>query len=339
VTHNAGSLLTTYTVQETSGKSQPAGTPYIAGQSFRRGDLPPGTYPVFRDAKTHAPLVQQLDEIATRRENGDDGSIRHLVFSVQLPAIPANGTYTMEIVRQPGTYAASAKQSLAALAKAHDLKLHLTDVRNQDGTLRGSGSLTFDVNSAALNSGRDAPWFCGAGPVRDCWIVVGPPIDDTTHQPDPLLYVACYLDLTTSAGDQTSLGPVRHVCKVHNSWQNVAADSTGNAGNPGPAGFANDPQAISYRPQLLDGNQNLLDWSWLDATVNSSAKPITTGGDNNTGCVSQTLRTNGNWNIPTSTGRNTWYFGMPVFYHTSGTPPTGMINNKLYFVMPVGLGY
>jgi hypothetical protein len=103
VTHNAGSLLTTYTVQETSGKSQPAGTPYIAGQSFRRGDLPPGTYPVFRDAKTHAPLVQQLDEIATRRENGDDGSIRHLVFSVQLPAIPANGTYTMEIVRQPGT--------------------------------------------------------------------------------------------------------------------------------------------------------------------------------------------------------------------------------------------
>jgi hypothetical protein len=228
---------------------------------------------------------------------------------------------------------------VAALAKAHDLKLHLTDVRNQDGTWRGSRSLTFDVNSAALNSGRDAPRPCGAGPVRDCWIVVGPPIDDTTHQPDPLLYVACYLDLTTSAGDQTSLGPVRHVCKVHNSWQNVAADSTGNAGNPGPAGFANDPQAISYRPQLLDGNQNLLDWSWLDATVNSSAKPITTGGDNNTGCVSQTLRTNGNWNIPTSTGRNTWYFGMPVFYHTSGTPPTGMINNKLYFVMPVGLGY
>lgn len=339
VTHSAGSLLTTYTVQETSGKSQPAGTAYIAGQSFRRGDLPPGTYPVFRDAKTHIPLIQQLDEIATRRENGDDGSIRHLVFSVQLPAIPANGTYTMEIVRQSGTYSATAKQSLAALAKAHDLKLHLTDVRNQDGTLRGSGSLTFDINSAASNTGRDAPRACAAGPVRDCWIVVGPPIDDATHQPDPLLYVSCYLDLTTSASDQTSLGPVRHVCRVDNSWQNVAAGTTGNAGNPGPAGFANDPQALSYRPQLLDGSQNLLDWSWLDATVNSSANPITTGGDNNTGCVSQTLHSNGNWTIPSSTGRNTWYFGMPVFYHTNGTPPTGMTNDKLYFVMPVGLGY
>jgi hypothetical protein len=116
-THDSGSL-TTYTVKETSGKDQPAGTVYIAGQAFRRGDLPPGTYPVFRDPKTKIPFpVQQLDEIATRRENGDDGSIRHLVFSVQLPAIPANGTYTMEIVRQTGTYSATAKQSLAALAR------------------------------------------------------------------------------------------------------------------------------------------------------------------------------------------------------------------------------
>src|SRR5215469_8535260 len=68
VTHGAG-ILTTYTVKETSGKNQPAGKVYIAGQSFRRGDLLPGTYPVFRDAATHIPLVQQLDEVATRREN------------------------------------------------------------------------------------------------------------------------------------------------------------------------------------------------------------------------------------------------------------------------------
>src|SRR5712692_1990817 len=247
VTHGNGSL-TTYTVTETSGKNQPAGMVYIAGQAFRRGDLPPGTYPVFRDPTTKLPLpVQQLDEIATRRENGDDGSIRHLVFSVQLPAIPANGTYTMEIVRQTGSYSATAKQSLAALAKAHDLKLHLTDVRNQDGSTRGSGRLTFDIDTAASNTGRDAPRPCASGPVRDCWIVVGPPIDDTTHKPDPLLYVMCYLDLTT-ATDGVSLGPVRHICRVDNPWENVASGSPGNPGNPGPAGFANDPQAISYRP-------------------------------------------------------------------------------------------
>jgi hypothetical protein len=317
VTHNAGSVLTTYTIQETSGKNQPAGTVYIAGQAFRRGDLPPGTYPVFRDANTHAPLVQQLDEIATRRENGDDGSIRHLVFSVQLPAIPANGTYKMEIVKQTGTYSTTGKQTLSALAAAHDLKLHLTDVRNQDGSARGSGSLTFDINAAASNTRRDAPRKCASGPVRDCWIVVGPPIDDTTHKPDPLLYVTCYLDLTTSPSDQTSLGPVRHVCRVDNSWMNVAAGSTGNTGNPGPAGFANDPQAVSYRPQLLDGSANLLDWSWLDQSLPPSA-----------------LNTaNSTWSVPGSTGANAWYYGMPVLYTNSGgNPPAGMTNNTIYFV-------
>lgn len=79
VTHDTGSLLAPYTIKETSSKTEPAGSVNIAGQAFRRGDLPPDTYPVFRDANTHTPLVQQLDEIATRRENGDDGSIRHLV--------------------------------------------------------------------------------------------------------------------------------------------------------------------------------------------------------------------------------------------------------------------
>jgi hypothetical protein len=73
VTHDSGSLLTTYAVKEISGKNHPAGMVYLAGQAFRRGDLPSGTYPVFRDATTHFPLVQQLDEIATRRENADDG--------------------------------------------------------------------------------------------------------------------------------------------------------------------------------------------------------------------------------------------------------------------------
>lgn len=73
---------------------------------------------------------------------------------------------------------------------------------------------------------------------------MGPPIDDPTHQPDPLLYVTCYLDLTTNPADQTSLGPVRHVCRVDNSWMNVKADPSATRANSGPAGFADDPQAV-----------------------------------------------------------------------------------------------
>lgn len=340
VTHDAGPLLATYTIKETSGKPQPAGSVYIAGQAFRRGDLPPGTYPVFQDANTHAPLVQQLDEIATRRENGDDGSIRHLVFSVQLPAIPANGTYTMEIVKQTGTYAVPpAKQTLAALCAAHSLKLDMTDVRNQDGTVRDSGHMTFDVCSNINNAGRDAPRHVAQGPVRDTYIVRGAPVYATSGNKDPLIFVEAYLDLTTLAGDQTSLGPVRHVMRVSSPWMNVKAGSAGNSGAPGPTGFANDPQAISYRPQLLDGASNLLDWSWYDQTISSANNPITLSGSPAPTSCAQTVSDNGNWTIPGSLGNNSWYHGMALQYSTSGTPPVGMPNNKLIFVDAVGAVY
>jgi hypothetical protein len=316
VTHSAGSLLTTYTIKETSGKNQPTGSVYIAGQAFRRGDLPPGTYPVFRDATTHTPLVQQLDEIATRRENGDDGSIRHLVFSVQLPAIPANNTYTMEVVRQSGTYSATGKQTLAGLAGAHDLKVDFTDVRNQSGNVRDSGHITFRVNDNISNVGRDAPIRVATGPVRDSWIVRGVPVYATSNNKDPLLYVNCYIDITTNPADQTSIGPVRHVCRVDNSWMNVAAGSVGNSGAPGPAGFTNDPQAISYRPQLLDGATSVLNWGWLDGAVAPSALNVSTGV----------------WTIPQSSGNNAWFNTQPVLYTNSGgTAPAGMTSGQLYF--------
>lgn len=83
---------------------------------------------------------------------------------MQLPAIPTNVTYTMEIVRQAGAYSATGKQNLAALAGAHDPKLRLPDVRSQDRSIRGSGNLTFDIIGAAANTGGDAPRACGIGP-------------------------------------------------------------------------------------------------------------------------------------------------------------------------------
>jgi hypothetical protein len=329
-----GSVVTTYTVLNNSGSASAAGAPYIAGQAFRRGDFPVGTYPVFRDASSHVPLVQQLDEIATRRENGDDNSIRHLVFSVQLPAIPANGTYTMEIIKQSGTYSANGKQTLAALCAAHDLKLTYTDIRNQDDTNRDSGTAVSRVCDNIANTGRDAPRRVATGPVRDSWIVSGAPVYNTSGNKDPLLYTEWYLDLTTSASDQTSLGSVRHVALTSNPWMKVAAGSAGQPGAPGPVGFANDPQVISYRPTLADGSSTLLDWSWWDSTVNSSTNPVSLGGTPASGCPD--LDQNGQLNIPSSVGQNAWYEGMSLRYTTDGTPPAGMTNNKIYFVHALG---
>lgn len=332
----AGSAITTYTVLNNSATPSPAGAVYIAGQAFRRGDFPPGSYPLFQDAGTHAPLVQQLDEIATRRENGDDGSIRHLSFSVQLPAIAANGTYTMEIVKQTGTYTTPAgKQTLAGLCAAHDLKLDLTDVRNQNATVRDSGHMVSRLCDNINNTGRDTPRRVAQGPVRDSWIVRGVPVYATSGNKDPQMYVEWIVDITTDPSNQTSLGPVRHVAIVSNPWMRVSSSSTGNPGAPGPIGFTNDPQAISYRPQVLDGSTNILDWSWYDADLDSASNPIITNGLTPPDCFYHVEPGyNGNIIVPSSVGENQWYYGMATNFHSTGTPPSGLANDKLYHVNP-----
>lgn len=281
VTHAAaGALITTATIKNNSASTWTAGRVYVGGQGFRRGDLPPGTYPIIRDAITHTALVHQWDEVATRNTNGDDGSWRHAVYSIRLPSnIAAGATYQAEFVRQTGTYSASAKQTLSALAAAHDLKIRFTDFRNQDGSVRGSGAATFSVNANIGNTGVDSPRKCATGPVRDCWIVMGKPVDDVNGTPDTEIYVQFYLDLTTSASNQTSLGDVRYVPAVMSPWQNT----------PNPY------QDLSYYPQVLDGSNVVLDWSNLNQTFRSSSNPVNTS----TGYIT----------VPTSTGTNSFYTG------------------------------
>ena len=361
VTHGTSAALTTYTIQNTTSSTLLPNTPYIAGQSFRRGDVVAANNCVqIRDAASHTPLTYQLDEVSTRRENGDDGSIRHVVFSMLFPAsspqyssggIPPNGAYQIEFVPTSGPCSpGTTHQTLASLCAAHDIKIHFTDVRNQNGTLRDSGDMTFDTCANISNVGRDAPRHVAQGAARDTYIVSGIPVYTSGHG-DPLIYVQCYLDVTTLA-DGVTQGPLRHVCRVDNSWMNVAAGSTGNSRAPGPDGFANDPQAVSYRPVILDGSADVLDWSPFDASVNSSSNPVNRAGDNNgTSVCTVDLNSNGNWNIPSSTGANAWQQGTALYYSTSGTPPAGMasFNNNpnpasqatesLIFVNPVGEAY
>ena len=235
----------------------------------------PGTYPLIRDAITHTPLTgQQWDEISTWRENGGNGSWRHAVWAAWLPAsLAAGATYQVEFVTAAGTYSQTSHQALSALCSgpaAHDLKIHLTDVRNQNDSVRDSGDATFRVCDNINNVGRDAPRHLSAGNVMDEYVVSGM-FKYTSGKFDPLLYAQCNIDLFTKASDGTSAGDVRWVCHVHNSWMNVQADSTGNSGNPGPAGFTNDPQAISYRYEVDDGASVVLDQSNFDATISALA--------------------------------------------------------------------
>jgi hypothetical protein len=332
VTH--GAPLTTFTFVNNTGNTLPAGSPVSFGQAFRYGDILPGTYPLIRDAATHIALPgQQWDEISTWRENGGNGSWRHAVWAAWLPKSLANGaTYQVEFVATAGSYSQSSHQALSALCSgpaAHDLKIHLTDVRNQNDTVRDSGDATFRMCDNITNIGRDAPRHLRAGNVYDEYVVSGLFVYTGAAHKDPLLYAQCNIDIFTKASDGTSAGDVRWVCHVHNSWENVSAGSTGNPGNPGPAGFANDPQSISYRAEIDDGASDVLDWSGLDATVASSSNPIISSSS---GCSAST----GNYcmSVPSSTGTNQWYLGQVVRATCSATCVAGLTSGQLYYVYP-----
>lgn len=166
----------------------------------------------------------------------------------------------------------------------------------------------------------------------DLYEVRGPLVYDTTGNKDPLLYFVCDVYLTTKASDQKSLGDLKWTCIAHNSWMNVAAGSTGNVGAPGPAGFPHDPQAISYRPSVLDGGNTVLDWSGLDATVASANSPVQgpVCGSDYQGAIPACL------NIPSSNGQNAWYIGQATRVSCTGTCVGGLNDNGLYFVYNAG---
>jgi len=342
VTHGAGSgtPITTMTIQngDPSNPIVPGapGYPYIAGQAFVRSNSD-GTawtginsYPICEDASNNARLACQWDEIATRRENGDDGTWRHASLTVLLPpdspqytnvrggrglaactSSPCPGIFKVAFANASGTYAPAVHGSIADVCNGHDIKLVMTDERGQNDQLRGpvgqAGTLTFDTCRALSNTGRDAPRQFARGAVRNGWLIQGPPLYGNGTA-DPLLYVKCYMSQTyTFSG---ALGPLEHACSVHNSWMNVAAGSTGNSGSQGPAGFAGDPQAITYRPVLYDGSTVILDWgtSYWDETMPDTALNVSTGV----------------WTIPAlapSTNLKAWGRNNAFRYSDSATPP------------------
>jgi hypothetical protein len=207
-----------------------------------------------------------------------------------------------------------------------DFKIHLADVRNQDDTVRDSGDATFRLCDNIANTGRDAPRHLRAGSVYDEYEVSGLFVYATSGHKDPLLYAHCVIDLFSDPSDGTSLKDVRHVCTTHNSSENVAAGSVGNSGNVGPVGFTNDPQVISYQPQIFDGATDILDWSGRTQTVASASNPVSSG------CAGNAFQGSTSLTIPGSTGANIWFSGMGVRYSTIGTALGGLAPGHLYWV-------
>src|SRR5271165_2514376 len=332
VTHSGGpgSVLTTYTFTNYSGSTITAGTPVTMAQGFRYAEVQPGHYPIIRDAVTHVTLPYQWSEISTRRENGGDGSWRQAVWTIQLPtSLPNGASYQIEFVLTVGVYSQSPVLALSALCNGpntHDLKIDLTDVRNEDDTIRGTGHATFRLcDHIAVTGGRDDPRIQDAGSLVTRAKIVGQFVY-TDGSVDPLLYADCDVDLFVDPATGNSLRDTRWVCHSLNPWMNVNAGSAGNSGAPGPVGFPNDPQAVSYEAAVLDGSTTVLDWSALNATLTSASNPVINCPSSSDGTYEGTVCLN----VLTSTpDANAWYYGQMVrVTGCSGTCVGGLTNGQ-----------
>ena len=148
--------------------------------------------------------------------------------------------------------------------------------------MRGTGDATFRLcdHTTTVGGARDNPRTLDQGSVRSTFKVVGR-FQYTDASYDPELYAECNVGLWVDPATGNSLKDTQWVCLVHNSWMTVAAGTAGHAGAPGPVGLTNDPQAISYRPEVLDGATSVLNWSNLDQTIVSANNPIQTSGCGN----------------------------------------------------------
>lgn len=199
--------------------------PMTFGQPFRAGDIPNGkTVAAYLGDQ---PLPTQVDAKA----RNSDGSMRHAVLTVQLPALAANASEKLSLRPVPASTAMGRPLALADVLGTHfDANVNLTiggqawqlDARTllQEAVLTGSCA----PNGRACNQ-----WL--SGPLAAAW-VVGGPVLSAGDIPNP--HIAVYF--AVRAYGPAPVTRVRVDVIVENDWayapdpQGIAYDATINVG-------------------------------------------------------------------------------------------------------------
>ena len=296
----SATFITTATFQNITGEpglpsaQAVANWPLQRGQAFKYGEVPSSSHVEIRMASgstcNGTLLDYQWDDISTRVENGMDGSWRHAVFTVRLPSVTSGSYVSLAFCKVAGTYSPGTSTiSLADICSAHPLALDLNDIRNQDDSVRGTGSATWSLCSYVSTTGRNAPLQYANGQIRRGWLVRGEPVYATTSAKDPLLYVMAYVDAYSVPGSPNTIDRVKHVVRVANAWMQVASGTAGLAGSTTcngstcPVGFTSDPQMVSYTPVFRDGATTLVDYDGIfgitvDANTPNTVTRTTSSG-------------------------------------------------------------
>lgn len=170
----------TQTIANTS--ASPIGPmPYTGGMGFARGDIPScltGNYPIIKDHLGNT-LVSQLDDVS----KWDDGSCRHVAYSVFMPPMAAGGTEQLQFVGKSGAYTAGTDQRSTADITAHNYQMQFTETRpcafvfptcQFETNIFGSGAFTASLNTMISDGIIEV---VATGPVRKSLVIHGAALD------------------------------------------------------------------------------------------------------------------------------------------------------------------
>ncbi len=209
-----GSTITTVRLHNPSSNPE-TDVPVTFGQVFRPGDVPAGKTLVARIGDTVIPL--QVDVKATHA----DGSLRHAVLTVRLPAMDAGQSRSVEIVSAEP----SAQGDPVALGD-----LLATDF---DAAVKVSlGGQAYTASAAALlSSGTPKPWL--SGPLVSEWIVSTPLHGAAGDHP--------HLSARFSVREYAGATRARVAVVLENDW----------AFEPGPQNFVYDASVAIAGSEVL----------------------------------------------------------------------------------------
>ena len=161
ITGQDATFIATDTFKEITGSNQAANWPLQRGMAFKYGAVNPAIehveIRVASGATCNGTLLDyQWDEIATRNEAGNDGSLKHAVYTVRLPAVNANQFVTLAFCKVAGVYTPSTNSiSLANLCAAHPLAMDFNNLKNQDNSMRSTGTAVWELCSYISTTGRE----------------------------------------------------------------------------------------------------------------------------------------------------------------------------------------
>lgn len=191
------------------GRSGLVDVPVTFGHIFKPGDIPAGTGIAarFEDGRD-VPL--QLDAKATHRE----GSLRHAVLTLKLPALPAGTQTVVNLVRVPAVSGGATVKPDELLATGYDVKVTVT-LSNEVYTASSKEALEL------VKTNGSRVWL--AGPLVGEWIAAIPlkKADGVAHP-----HLTARFNVRAYAGGKTAR---TDVC-IENCW----------AYEPNPSGFRYD---------------------------------------------------------------------------------------------------